>query len=196
MGFLLTYLLMFAGALIIQYIYSTKKVQKNISWIAYACVSWFLLWLVLDVLVIFGVFDGLLIYLNLNPWVNLPTQNTGLYWYVNCLLLGMFNLGIPIPAGFGSTLFALCLCTVYMPAFRAGQGWGKSMFGKRASQIGIYPFLKALPKPKNHKELEAEWKANEAKRAENEEEIDRMVEEGLKLAEKVGLKDKIKEFYR
>ena len=196
MGFLLTYLLMFAGAMIIQTIYSTKKVQTSIQWIAYACVSWWLLWLVLDVLVIFGVFDGLLIYLNYIPWVSLPAQNTGLYWYVNCLLLGIFNLGIPIQATLGTYLFALCLATVYMPAFRAGQGWGRSMFGKRASQTGIYPFLKALKKPKNHKELEAEWKANEAKRAENEEEIDRMVEEGLKLAEKVGLKDKIKKFYR
>ena len=111
-------------------------------------------------------------------------------------LLGYFNLGIPVQASFGYQLFGLCLITLYMPIFRAGQGWGKSMFGKRASQTGIYPFLQPIKKPKNHKELEAEWKANEVKRAENEEEIDKMIEEGLKLAEKVGLKDKIESFYR
>ena len=187
---------MFVGSFLIQVIYSTKKVQKRITWIAYACVSWWLVFVILDVLTVLGVFDSLLIYLNYLPSVSLPAQNTGMYWFFNCLLLGYFNLGMPVQASTGYYLFSLCLITLYMPVFRAGQGWGKSMFGKRASQTGIYPFLQPIKKPKNHKELEAEWKANEVKRTEHEEEIDRMIEEGLKLAKKVGLKDKIESFYR
>ena len=80
MGFLLTYLLMFVCSFIFQTIYSYKKVEKNTAWIAYISMFWLILFWILDSLVIFGLFDWLIVHLNHIPWVSLPLQNTGLYW--------------------------------------------------------------------------------------------------------------------
>ncbi|NHI93802.1 MAG: hypothetical protein EAX96_15045 [Candidatus Lokiarchaeota archaeon] len=196
MGFLLTYLFMFAGSLIIQWIYSTKKVQKNIAWIAYASMFWLIFFWILDGLIVFGVFDWLLIQLNHIPFVSLPTQNTGIYWYYNCLLLGLFDLKIPVQASFGTIFFAICLETSYMVTFRSGQGWGRAMFGKRPNQSGILPFLMPLKKPKYWHELEQKWKDDAPKRETNEQEANKMIEEGLALSEKIGMKNKIRGFKR
>ncbi|MHA1404943.1 MAG: hypothetical protein ACTSSI_14355 [Candidatus Helarchaeota archaeon] len=57
-------------------------------------------------------------------------------------------------------------------------------------------FRHTVQKPENYKEKEAEWKANAPKRAANQQEADRLIEEGLKLAEKLGMKEKIKGFKR
>ena len=169
MGFLLTYLLMFVCSFIFQSVYSYKKAAKNPGWMAYISMFWLILFWILDALVIFGVFDSLLIQLNNLPGVMLPVQNTGLYWYYNCLLLGWFNLGIPVQGNLGTIFLAICLLTAYMPTYRAGQGWGKAMFGKRPHQKGILPFLLPLKKPKNWRELEQKWNEEAAKREANEE---------------------------
>jgi len=70
------------------------------------------------------------------------------------------------------------------------------MFGKTAWQDGILAQLGGVKKPDNWKEMEAKWKEGETKRAANEEETDKLIEEGLELAEKLGMKDKILGFKR
>ena len=196
MGFLLTYLLMFVCSFIFQTIYSYKKVEKNTAWIAYISMFWLILFWILDSLVIFGLFDWLIVHLNHIPWVSLPLQNTGLYWYYNCLLLGWFNLGIPVQASTGTIFFAICLETVYIVTYRSGQGWGRAMFGKRGTQKGIFPFLMSLKKPENWRQMEQKWKDDAPKREANEEEANQMIEECLELANKIGMKDKIRGFKR
>ena len=196
MGFLLTYLLMFTCSFVFQSVYSYKKSAKNPGWFATISMIWLISFWVFDALIIFGVFDWILIHLNHLPWVSLPVQNTGLYWYYNCLLLGLFDLGIPIQGNLGTIFLAICLLTAYMPTYRAGQGWGKAMFGKRPTQKGILPFLLPLKKPKNWREMEQKWNEETTKRAENEEEASKMVDECLELAKKVGMKDKIRGFKR
>ncbi|MHA1784509.1 MAG: hypothetical protein ACTSVY_15905 [Candidatus Helarchaeota archaeon] len=194
MGFLLSILLMFTCSVLIQWRYSYKYAEKHKAYIAYASALFIICFWVIDTLVIFGVFDRLLIYLNFIPGVSLPTTGTGLYWYFNCLLLGIFNLGVPI--GYGSVFFALVLETLYMPVFRDGQGWGVALFGKRANQKGLLPLLLPLKKPENWREMQKKWEEEEPKRKANEEEAEKIIAEGLELAEKLGMKDKIRGFKR
>lgn len=196
MGYILSILLCFLSAFVIQYVYSWRKVEKDYTFIYKAGVAFMLSILIVDSLVIFGVFDGLLVFFNYIPGVTLPVQNTGLYWYFNCLFLGFFNLGIPIINPLAFLILALIMEATYVSVYRNGTGWGKLLFGKRPTQTGALPFLKPLGKPKNWREMEAKWKEEAPKRKSNEEYSNKIIEEGLELAEKLGMKDKIEGFVR
>ena len=193
MGFLLSYLMCFMGAFIIQAIYSKKLVKNHISFIANASFAFLISLWVFDALVIFGVLDSLILSLNAIPWV---TITSGLDWYFNCLLLGLFDLNLPITPNFTWIFFALILLTTYISFYRNGQGWGMAMFGKTAWQDGTLTQLGGVKKPDNWKEMEAKWEEGKTKRAANEEEANKLIEEGLELAEKLGMKDKILGFKR
>ncbi len=194
MGFLFTYLICFFGAIIIHGIYARYKVQKNIAFISTRSAIFLIFFWIIDTLLIFGVLDPVLIYLNNIPGVFLPVQNTGLYYYYNCLLLGVFNLGIPVQSNYGFILLAIIMETAYISFYKNGLGIGKFLFGKNANQKGTIQFFMPLQKPKNWKEMEKKWKAETAQRDTKDEEVNKIIEEGLELAKKLGLKDKIKGF--
>ncbi len=178
MGFLLSYLMCFVGAFLIQTTYSKKMVKNHISFIAYMSFAFLISLWVFDALVIFGVLDSLILSLNAIPGVIITS---GLDWYFNCLLLGLFNMNLPVVPNFTWIFFALILLTTYISFYRNGQGWGMAMFGKTAWQDGTLAQLGGVKKPDNWKEMEAKWEEGEAKRAANEEEANKLIEEGLEL---------------
>ncbi len=196
MGFLLSYLLCFTCAIFFQYRYSYKKVKTNVAYIFQVSFFFLLGLCIFDTLVIFGVLDGILIYLNYLPFVSLPIQNTGLYYYYNCFLIGFINIGFPINGSPIVILFAIILETTYISVFRNGLGYGRFIFGKKPYQTGVAPFLKPLQKPKNWKEMEAKWEENTAKREKNEEYSDKIIEKWLKRAKELGMQDQITGYRR
>ncbi|MHC1591060.1 MAG: hypothetical protein ACXQS8_03170 [Candidatus Helarchaeales archaeon] len=150
---------------------------------------------ILDFLLIIGIFDQLLLWWSaLVPFVNLPAINTGAYYYLNCLLLGIVDLHVPIhlaPFYSPQILCLLILIGSYSSIYRNGQGWGAAIYGRRPHREGINILMHLVRKPPDYKEREAEWKANAPKRAAKKEETDRMIKEGLELAETLGMKDRI-----
>ncbi len=192
MGFMLSYAICFFGAVMMQHRYSRKKVKTDIGWIATRSYLFLAALFVMEFLLCLGVFDSALRILN----PTLPATDTGLYYYFNCILFGWVNLGIPVQPTTGYYSLAILLCLSYIPIYRDGQGYGRVLYGKRAIQWGLWPILAPLKKPKNYKELEAKWAADADKRKADEEYSAKMIEEGLKRAEALGLKDKIKGFYK
>lgn len=192
MGFLFTYLMCFFGAIIVQWIYARKMVHKMITFTAYAGAAILVFFWIVDSLLIYGVLDKYLISLNALPGVHLPEQNTGLYYYYNCLLLGYVDLKIPVQNASGYKIFAIVIQTTYISIYKNGQSWGKLLYGKRHHQWGIVPLLKPLKAPKNWREMERKWKEEALKREAKQEEIDKFISEGLELAEKLDLKKKHK----
>ncbi len=192
MGFMLSYAICFFGAAIMQHRYSRKKIKTNIGWIATRSYIFLATLFVMEFLLCAGVFDSALQFLN----PNLPTANTGLYYYFNCILFGWVNLGIPVQPNTGYYTLAILLCASYIPIFRDGQGYGRVLFGKRWTQWGLWPIVAPLKKPKNWKELEAKWATDAAKRQADQEYCAKVIEEGLKRADALGLKNKIKGFYK
>lgn len=207
MSLMLSYLLLFCLP-----IYITKKYSNNKDlvhpevfgrkargyYVSRTILSFFGI-LILDILTVFGVFNPILQWWSaINPLVSLPFSHTGLYYYFNCLFLGIVNLYIPIHMVPLPGIF-LCLilwAATYSSIFRNGLGWGGSMYGLRPHEEGASVVMRGVEKPPNYKEKEAEWEANVGKRAANKEEADRIIEEGLKLAEKLGMRDKIVGFKR
>ena len=196
MGFLLSYLMCFICAILIQYRYSYKKVQTDVAYIFKASFVFLMCLWVFDTLVIFGILDGILIYLNYNPFVSLPLQNTGLYYYYNCFLFGIINIGFPVNGSTIVMVFAIILESTYISIYRNGLGYGRFIFGKKPYQTGLAPFLVPLKKPKNWREMEAKWEADAPKREMNEEYADKIIEKWLKRAEELGMKDHITGYRR
>lgn len=198
MGFMLSYAICFFGAALMQRRYARQKVKTNVGWIATRSYIFLGVLFVMEFLLCAGVFDSALLLLN----DTLPATNTGLYYYFNSILFGWVNLGInlavqpnglPIP---GYYFLVFLLCTTYISIYRNGQGYGRFFYGKRPSQWGLWPVVAPLKKPKNWKEMEAKWAAESVKRQANQEYIAKVIEEGLRKAESLGLKDKIKGFYK
>ena len=172
--------------------YARKKVKTDVGWIATRSYLFLGTLFLAEFLLCAGVFDSALLILNRN----LPVLNTGLYYYFNCILLGWVDLGIPVQATNGYYFLAFLLCSTYISIYRNGQGYGRFLYGKRFYQWGLWPIIAPLKKPKNWREMEAKWMSESAKRTADLEYTTKMIEEGLKRAESLGLKTKIKGFYK
>ncbi len=192
MGFMLSYAICFFGAVLMQRRYSRKKVKTNVGWIATRSYLFLGALFVMEFLLCAGVFDSALLIMN----NTLPATNTGLYYFFNCILFGWVNLGIPVQPTTGYYLLVFVLCTTYISTYRNGQGYGRFLYGKRFNQWGLWPIVAPLKKPANWKEMEAKWATESAKRQADQEYTSKMIEDGLKKAEALGLKDKIKSFYK
>jgi len=201
LGFLLSYLLCLGGAFFIQKKYSQKMAKIDIAYIATRSLYFLASIFLFDILVIFGALDSLILLLNYLPWNNLPwtSISSGLDWYFNSFLLGLIDFNIPIyinpfKINQNMIILALILVTTYLSFYRNGLGWGKATFGKRPEQDGFIAILQPLKKPENWKQMEQKWKAEKAQRKANKKETEKMIKEGLELAEKIGMKEKIKGF--
>ncbi|MHA1732677.1 MAG: hypothetical protein ACTSU5_12100 [Promethearchaeota archaeon] len=196
MGFLFSYLMCLLVPLRVQFKYSTRRVRDNVTYVTTRGAAFLVAIWVVDALVLAGVLDPVLSLLNGLPGVDLPAEDTGLHYFFSCFLLGFVDLGISAAPTTGYYVLGAVIMWTYIPLYRYGLGWGKIIFGKRASQHGVGPLMTPLKKPANWREMEANWRASESTRENDEKESDRIIAECLELAEKVGLKDKIKEFAR
>ncbi|MFX1529066.1 MAG: hypothetical protein ACFFB4_15945 [Promethearchaeota archaeon] len=142
------------------YLYRKYLRKRNKDWIVFLAIIFISGLLFLDIFIYTGIVD--IIWLNVIPWVNIPSIDSGRYFMWNSFLLFGIDLGIMPQSGLD--LFAVFLFTSYIFWYYFGSKFGKFLHGYRPYQQGFYmvfrPVRKFIKEREKRMKGEAEAKSN------------------------------------
>ena len=159
MGFIESLLLSFVIGWINSYLYRKYLRKRNKDWIVFFAVIYLTIIWTIEISIYFDIID--IQFLNLLPWVDLPSENQGKYFLWNSFLIFGIDLKISHQPGMG--IISAFLFASYLFWYYLGSKIGKIFHGYYPYQGGYYMIFRPVKKyikdqKKRVKQLETELK--------------------------------------
>ena len=134
MGFLTSLILMFVFGWINSYLYRKYLRKKNKDWIVFLAIIFIGGFWIIDILIYIEIID--MTWLNILPWVNIPSVDKGEYFMWNSFMVIGINFEITYQSGMD--IIAIFLLISYIMWYYLGSKLGKLAHGYRPYQQGVY----------------------------------------------------------
>jgi len=142
MGFIESLIVSFIFGWINSYLYRKYLRIRNSDWIVLLALIFLPLLWIIDILIYFDILY--INWINLLPWVHLPTEDAGKYFLWNSFIV--FGLDLQIIHQPGMKVIASFLMISYLFWYYLGSKVGKVIHGYRTYQQGHYLIFRPVKK--------------------------------------------------
>lgn len=159
MGFIESLLISFAIGWINSYLYRKYLRKRNKDWIVFLAVIYLTIIWAIEISIYFDIID--IQFLNLLPWIELPSESQGKYFLWNSFLV--FGIDLKISYQTGMEVISAFLFASYLFWYYLGSKIGKILHGYYPYQGGYCMIFRPIKKyikdrEKRVKQLETEVK--------------------------------------